>query len=73
MMMDSSCHCIVALYTGCRTAAMVAPLGLILTSSPARCEAALHGSWTSPVYLFYAIATTFQLYHGNDIMYEMRR
>ena len=23
--------------------------------------------------LFYAIATVFQLYHGNDMMYEMRR
>ena len=46
---------------------------LLLTSGPVRCEAVLHGSGTSPVCLFYTIATVFQLYHGGDMMYEMRR
>ena len=47
--------------TGCRTAAMAAPL--LLTS----------GLGPSPVCLFYAIATVFQLYNGSDMIYEMRR
>ena len=50
---------------------MTAPL--LLTISPARCEAALHGCGTSPICLFYTIATAFQLYHGGDMMYDMRR
>ena len=50
---------------------MVAPL--LLTSGPARCETTLHGCWTSKGCLFYAIATVFQLYHGDDMMYEMGR
>ena len=32
-----------------------------------------HGSGTSQVCLFYTVATVFQLYHGGDIMYAMRR
>ena len=69
-------HYIVALRilrnsTGCRTAAMAAPL--LLTSGPAMCGAVLHGCGTSPVYLFYAIATVFQLYLDSDMMHEMRR
>ena len=44
-----------------------------LTSGAARCEVALHGCGTSLVYLFYTIAIVFQLYHGGDKMYEMRR
>ena len=57
--------------TGCRTATMVPPL--LLTSSPARCEAALHDSGTSPGGLFYARATLFPLYHGGSMIYKMRR
>ena len=64
------CHCI-GNGTGCRTAAMAAPLPL--TSGPARCEAALHGCGRKPVCLFYSIATTFEPYHDGDMMYEMRR
>ena len=45
---------------------MVAPP--LLTSRLARCEAVV----TSLVCLFYAIATVFQIYHGSDMMYEMR-
>ena len=71
MTMGSFCRCVVALLhlancTGCRAAAIVAPLHL--TSGPARCEAALHGCGRSPVCLFYAITTVFQLYHGGDMM-----
>ena len=50
---------------------MVAPL--LLTNGPVRYEAALHGYGTSRFCLFCAIATVFQLYHGSNMMYEMRR
>ena len=43
---------------------------LLLTSGPVRCEAVLHGCTTSPVCLFYTIATVF---HDSDMMYAMRR
>ena len=33
----------------------------------------LHGCGTILVCLFYAIAIVFQLYHGGDMMYYMRR
>ena len=33
----------------------------------------LEGHQRSSSLLFYAIATIFQLYHGVDMMYEMRR
>ena len=46
--------------TGCRTVAIAT--SLLLTSGPARCEAVLYGCGTSPVHLFSAIATVFQLY-----------
>ena len=46
---------------------------LLLTSGLATCEAALHGCGTSPVCLFYVIATVFQLYHAGGMMYEMRK
>ena len=46
---------------------------LLLTSSPARCEAVLHSCGTSPGCLFYAIAIEFQLDHGGGMMYEMRK
>ena len=52
-------------------AAMEAPL--LLTSDPARCEAAQHGCMASSVCLLYAVATVFELYHGGDMMCEMRR
>ena len=70
------CCCIVALHIfrewhKLQTGAMAESLFLI--SRPVRSEAMLHGYRTSPVCLFYAIATVFQLYHGGDIMYEMRR
>ena len=51
--------------------AIAAPL--LLTGGSVRCEAMLHGSGTSPICLFYARATLFQLYHGGYLMYEMRR
>ena len=57
--------------TGCRTAAIAAPL--LLTNGSARYEAGLHGCGKSPVCLFYAIATVFQSYHGGDLVCEMRR
>ena len=50
---------------------MTAPL--LLTSRLARCETVLHGCGTILVHLFYAIVTVFQLYHGSDMMYKMRR
>ena len=56
--------------TGCTTATMAAPL---LASGLARFEAALDGYGTSPVCQFYAITTVFQLYHGSDMVYEMKR
>ena len=46
---------------------------LFLTSDPARYEAVLRGCGTSLVCLLYAKATVFQLYHGSDITYEMKR
>ena len=49
---------------------MVTPL--LLTSGPVRCGAVLHGGGTR-LGLFYATVTVFQLYHGGDRMYEMRR
>ena len=57
--------------TGCRTAAVVAPL--LPTNSPMRCEAVLHDYGTSLVHLFYTIATVFKLYHDGDMTHEMRR
>ena len=77
MMMGNLCHCMHTLCvlrergTGCRTAAMVAPL--LLTSGLARCEAALHSCGTSSVYLLHTIATLCQLRHSGDMMYEIRR
>ena len=38
-----------------------------------RWEAALHGCGTNLDCLLYARETVFQLYHGGDVMYEMRR
>ena len=43
--------------TGCRNAAMVAPL--LLSNGPARWKAAAHGCGTSLICLFYAIARIF--------------
>ena len=40
----------------------------LLISCSAKGEAALHDSRTSPVCLFYAITTVFQLYNGCDMM-----
>ena len=54
----------------CSTAVMAAPP--LLTSGRVRYEAMFHSCATSLVCLFYAIATLFQLYHGGDIMHEMR-
>ena len=58
-------------FTGHRPAAKIA--SLLLTSGPARCEAVLHSCGTSPVCLFYTIATVSQFYHGSSMTYEMRR
>ena len=58
IMMGCFCLCIV-------TFCIISGLG--------RYEAGLHGCGTSPVCLFCAIATVFQLYHGGDMMYEIRR
>ena len=75
MMMGSLCCCIVVLrilreWHHLRTAAMATPVHL--TSGLARCEAALHGYGKSFDCLFYAKTMVFQLYHGGDMMYEMR-
>ena len=55
--------------TGCRTAAMVEPL--LLTSGLVRCEAT--GIVGQACGFLFAIATVFQLYHGGEIVYKMRR
>ena len=39
----------------------------------ARCEAAFYCCVANQACLFNAIATVFQLYHRNDMMYEVRR
>ena len=55
------------------TYASVMVASLILTSGLVRYEATLHGNRTNSVCLFYTIVTLFQLHHGDDMMYEMRR
>ena len=50
---------------------MAAPL--LLTSDLAKCETVLHDCGTSPVCLSYAIDAVCQLYHGGDMVDEMRK
>ena len=58
-------------YCNSATSTMAAPL--LLTGGLVSCAAALRGCRTSLACLFYARATVFQSYHGNDMMYEMKR
>ena len=50
---------------------MAAPL--LLTSGLERDKAVCHVCGTSLVCLLYAVAIVFQLIHGSDMLYEMRR